>query len=93
MSGRSGRVVSRHTHLVGRGGVYFAVSAAQLALVQRARGGAIHIKGAEVRSAQKLVSLQLATLQDDGAFGPTHSSNTDGERWTFEIAEGVEVIQ
>jgi len=91
MSGNTGRAVGRHTLLAHRGDTSFAISPAQLRIVKRAlaHGGATYVKAGEVRSAEKLVSLKLGELQDDGAFGPTTSSNADGERWTFTVAKGI----
>jgi hypothetical protein len=93
MGGRSGRATAAHTPLIRYGDARFAVSTAQLELVRASleRGG-IYVKGARVRSAALLVRLGVATLTDDGAFGPkAGASNIDGERWTFKVVEGVEV--
>ncbi len=92
MSGKTGSAVGRHTALVHHGAVSFAVTPAQLRIVKRAlaSGGATFVKGAaELRTVKHLVALSLGELRDDGAFGPTRSSNVDGERWTFTLAQGI----
>jgi hypothetical protein len=90
MSGRSGSRVAAHTRLARIGGLLFAVSPAQARLLDRCRagGGATHVMGSEVRSARTLVSLRLGSLRDDGNC-TLRGGIVDGERWTFEIAEGV----
>jgi hypothetical protein len=49
-------------------------------------GHALFVSGSEVTTARRLQRFGLATLQDDGAFGPDRrGSNADGERWTAEL--------
>jgi hypothetical protein len=61
------------------------LTSAQRKLLELAQSGAIHIRGSQVRTARTLVALGIGALTDDGAFGPNHSSNIDGQRWTFEL--------
>ncbi len=94
MGGRSGSVVARHTPILSHGGNHYTISPAQMRIVKRAleHKGACYVKGVEVRSAQKLVDGGYGMLTDDGSFGPKQgASNTDGERWTFKLAEGVSI--
>jgi hypothetical protein len=92
MSGRSGSATASHTLLaVVDGYGSFALSAAGARILRRAIavGGAIHVRGHEVRTARTLVSLQLGTLTDDGNF--TLGGKVDGERWTFKANPKVSV--
>jgi len=59
---------------------------AEKAAAPLAAGNCVVIKGSEQAP---ISSLKLGELQDDGAFGPTTSSNADGERWTFTVAKGI----
>jgi len=89
MGGHSGKAVAAHTLLVKRGDNQYAVSPAQHRLLVRAirGGGALHVKGAEVRTARAL--LNFGELRDDGALTTSGEGNPDGERWTFTVKEGV----
>jgi hypothetical protein len=95
VSGKSGSRTAKHTNLVrfaSSGNRYF-ITKAQARIISRAKagGGACYVKGSEVRSARALVARMVATLRDDGAFGRDKSSNVDGERWWFELKDGVTV--
>jgi hypothetical protein len=90
VSGRSGSVVARHTHLAGwsgnqeRAAVWFAVSPAQAEILRRAlkQGGACSVDG-ELRSARALVSLGLGNVKDEAP--------EDGGAWVFDLVDGVEL--
>jgi hypothetical protein len=88
MGGRSGKAVASHTPFVVFDGNHLAVSQAQYRLIARAinRGGALKVKGGEVRTARAL-SL-FGELRDDGALSADGCGNPDGERWTFTLKDG-----
>ena len=89
MGGRSGSRTAAHTLIaLDAVGTRFAVSSAQARLIEKAgRDGGRFVYGREVVSAQKLASLKLGVLEDNGSLG--QGGNTDGERWFFKLVEGV----
>lgn len=91
MSGCSGKAVAAHTPLVKVGGRDCAVSEAQYKIIAQAlrEGGAVYVSGAGVRTARALGLF--GTLRDDGAMTKSGVGNPDGERWYFELKEGVSI--
>lgn len=69
-----------------RSSLKLALTDKQLSVLRRLAGGDEHIRGQEVRVVRRLEFLGLATLRDDGAFGPRMGrGNADGERWYASI--------
>lgn len=67
MGGRSGKAVAGHTRIVSRGGVDFTISETQQRLIERAQGegGSTKLSVREMRSADVLRAIQVATLSGD----------------------------
>jgi hypothetical protein len=95
MGGHSGSRTGRHTPLISTSSNTFAVSKAQREIVKRAfasKTGTLFIRGGEVRSAKSLEMIGAGTVTDEGSLGAP-GTNTDGERWVFTLAKGVQVVQ